>query len=136
WGPSPAASRAWVRPKPFHRRGDTGMRRCCVVLVFVVAATAWGQDAATEQKKLEGKWTLVSAELAGEKVSEALVKSVSLVFKGDEYTGLNEVVDKGTIRLDANAKPRTMDIACTDGPNKGKTLLAIYQIDGNTLRIC
>ena len=38
--------------------------------------------------------------------------------------------------MDANAKPRTMDIACTDGPNKGKTLLAIYQIDGNTLRIC
>ena len=58
------------------------MKRCCVALLFVVAATAWGQDAATEQKKLEGKWTLMSAELAGDKLPEALLKSVSLVFKG------------------------------------------------------
>ena len=113
------------------------MKRCGVVLVFVVAATAWCQDAAREKTKLEGKWMLVSAEVAGEKLPEAVVKSISLTLKGDEYTvKVGEAVDKGTVRLDAAAKPKTMDITGTDGPNKGKTLLAIYELDGDTLRVC
>ena len=29
-----------------------------------------------------------------------------------------------------------MDITGTDGPNKGKTLLAIYEQEGDTLRVC
>jgi uncharacterized protein (TIGR03067 family) len=29
-----------------------------------------------------------------------------------------------------------MDITGTDGPNKGKTILAIYERDGDTLRVC
>jgi uncharacterized protein (TIGR03067 family) len=29
-----------------------------------------------------------------------------------------------------------LDIIGTDGPNKGKTFLAIYERDGDTLRIC
>jgi len=113
------------------------MKRCGVVLVFVVAATARCQDAAREKTKLEGKWMLVSAEVAGEKLPEAVVKSISLTLKGDEYTvKVGEAVDKGTVRLDAAAKPKTMDITGTDGPNKGKTLLAIYELDGDTLRVC
>ena len=113
------------------------MKRCCVALLFVVAATAWCQNAATDQKKLEGKWTLVSAEVAGEKLPEAVVKSISLTLKGDEYTvKVGEAVDKGTVKLDAAAKPKAMDITGTDGPNKGKTILAIYERTGDTLRVC
>jgi uncharacterized protein (TIGR03067 family) len=29
-----------------------------------------------------------------------------------------------------------MDIIGTDGPNKGKTFLTIYERDGETLRVC
>lgn len=29
-----------------------------------------------------------------------------------------------------------MDVTGTDGPNKGKTIPAIYELDGDTLRIC
>jgi len=29
-----------------------------------------------------------------------------------------------------------MDITGTEGPNKGKTILAIYERDGDTLRVC
>ena len=29
-----------------------------------------------------------------------------------------------------------MDITGTEGPNKGKTFLAVYELDGDTLRIC
>ena len=30
----------------------------------------------------------------------------------------------------------TMDIISTEGPNKGKTFLAIYELDGDTLKVC
>jgi uncharacterized protein (TIGR03067 family) len=29
-----------------------------------------------------------------------------------------------------------MDITGTDGPNKGKTFPAIYELDGDTLKVC
>ena len=29
-----------------------------------------------------------------------------------------------------------MDITGTDGPNKGETILAIYERDGDALRVC
>ena len=29
-----------------------------------------------------------------------------------------------------------MDVIGTDGPNKGKTFLAIYELEGDMLRIC
>ena len=29
-----------------------------------------------------------------------------------------------------------MDIFGADGPNKGKTILAIYELNGDTLRVC
>jgi uncharacterized protein (TIGR03067 family) len=38
--------------------------------------------------------------------------------------------------LNPKAKPKELDIVGTDGPNKGKTILAIYEQDGDTLRIC
>ena len=45
-------------------------------------------------------------------------------------------MDEGTLKLKPKAKPKEMDIIGTDGPNKGKTFLAIYERDGDTLRIC
>src|SRR5262249_51508044 len=35
-----------------------------------------------------------------------------------------------------SANPRTMDIALTEGPNKGKTWPVLYALEGDTLRIC
>jgi uncharacterized protein (TIGR03067 family) len=44
--------------------------------------------------------------------------------------------DRGTCKLDPSAKPKALDITGTEGPNKGKTILAIYERDGDTLRVC
>jgi uncharacterized protein (TIGR03067 family) len=64
-------------------------------------------------------------------------KTIKLVIKDDKYTvTVGEAVDKGTAKLNPKAKPKELDITGTDGPNKGKTILAIYELDGDTLRIC
>ena len=34
------------------------------------------------------------------------------------------------------AKPKELDITGTDGPNKGKTILAIYERTDDTLQVC
>jgi uncharacterized protein (TIGR03067 family) len=59
------------------------------------------------------------------------------VIEGDKYTvTVGQAVDRGTVKLMPSATPRAMDITGTDGPNKGKTFLAIYERKGDTLRIC
>jgi len=45
-------------------------------------------------------------------------------------------VDRGTVKLNPAAKPKELEIKGSDGPNKGKTILAIYERDGDTMRIC
>ena len=44
--------------------------------------------------------------------------------------------DKGTYEIDTTAKPKGMVIRGTEGPNKGRTIPAIYEVNGKTLRIC
>ena len=64
-------------------------------------------------------------------------KTIKLVVKDDKYTAtVGSQVDQGTIKLNPATKPKEMDITGTEGPNKGKTILAIYQRDGDTLRVC
>jgi uncharacterized protein (TIGR03067 family) len=85
---------------------------------------------------LDGTWLAEKAELAGQKYPDEFRKSLKLVIDGDKYTGTAERPDRGTLKVDASARPKAMDITGTDGPNKGKTFPAIYEHDGDTLRIC
>ena len=41
-----------------------------------------------------------------------------------------------TIKMDATKKPAHIDLKMDDGPNKGKTLLGIITIDGETIKLC
>jgi uncharacterized protein (TIGR03067 family) len=86
---------------------------------------------------IEGAWLPSSAELGGQKLPDEVRKTMKLVVKDDKYTvTVGTAVDQGTVKLNASAKPKAMDITGTDGPNKGKTIPAIYERNGDTLRIC
>ncbi|MSQ96621.1 MAG: TIGR03067 domain-containing protein [Gemmataceae bacterium] len=112
----------------------------CTICIFtlVIAPPALSQDAAAERKALEGKWTPMSAELAGAKLPESQLAAISLTIAADgAYTVVvGKAVDKGTLKIDPAKKLKAMDIVGTDGPNKGKTILAIYEIEKDTLKIC
>jgi uncharacterized protein (TIGR03067 family) len=108
-----------------------------LVVAVVFIASVFAQGAATEQKALQGKWLLTSGDIGGTKFPEATLKTITLTITGDKYvTKVGEVTDQGTLKLDASMKPKAMDIVGTQGPNKGKKMLAIYELDGDTLRIC
>lgn len=98
-----------------------------------VAKSADVKDNDTNQ----GTWVPASAELAGMMFPDEIRKSIKLVIKGDKYTAtVGKMIDQGTVKLNPSAKPKEMDITGTEGPNKGKTFLAIYERDGDTLRVC
>jgi uncharacterized protein (TIGR03067 family) len=92
---------------------------------------------AKDASAMEGTWLPSSAELAGKPFPEEVRKTIKLVIKGDKYTvTVGKAVDQGTAKLNPSAKPKALDITGTDGPNKDKTFKAIYELDGDTLRIC
>ena len=110
---------------------------CICLATILFTAAAWGRDADDERKLLRGTWLPSAAELGEKPFDEATLKTMKLVLEGDKYTvTVGKGIDKGTTKIDPAAKPKTMDITGTDGPNKGKTFLAIYELDGDTLRVC
>jgi len=110
---------------------------CICIATILFATAAWSQDAADERKLLQGTWLPTAAELNEKAFDEATLKTMKLVVEGDKYTvTVGKSIDKGTTKIDPAAKPKTMDILGADGPNKGKTFLAIYELKGDTLRFC
>src|SRR5271166_4176061 len=96
-----------------------------------------GADPKDKAPGLDGTWVPSSAELAGKKLPADAIASWKLVVKEADYTFTsNEPTDKGTVKVDRSAKPMTMDIKGVDGPNKGKTILAIFELNGDILKVC
>jgi uncharacterized protein (TIGR03067 family) len=107
------------------------------MIVFWLPARAWSSDEKEDSKTMEGTWLPVEAELGGQKFPDEVRKTIKLTVSDGKYTvTLGEKIDKGTVKLEPTAKPKAMDITGTEGPNKGKTILAIYEVTGDTLRIC
>ena len=101
--------------------------------LFALTAISRAENAPT----LDGTWLAMSAELGGMRQPPALVTNIVLKITEDKY----EVTvaghpDKGTCKVDASAKPKTMDITGTEGPNAGRNIPAIYELTGDKLKIC
>ena len=94
-------------------------------------------DSGPDMKEIEGTWKPQSAELAGKPYPQKILDTMKLVMKGETY--LVEVAgqpDEGRTKLDPAKSPKAIDITGTKGPNKGKTLLAIYELKGDELKVC
>jgi uncharacterized protein (TIGR03067 family) len=112
-------------------------RKPFLTLALALACSSAARGADREDDTLEGTWLPSKAELAGKTFPDEVRKSIKLVIKGDDYTvTVGTLPDRGTCKLDPSAKPKALDITGTEGPNKGKTILAIYERDGDTLRVC
>jgi uncharacterized protein (TIGR03067 family) len=112
------------------------MRFMLFVFALVLSSSLAARGADTRDT-IDGTWLPEKAELAGKPFPEAYRKTMKLVVKDGKYTvTLGKTTDIGTVKLKASSKPKEIDIVGTEGPNKGKTILAIYERDGDTLRIC
>jgi uncharacterized protein (TIGR03067 family) len=87
--------------------------------------------------KMQGRWSAAGGEQAGEAIPKEDVKTIRFVITNDSYTfTMSGHHEKGTLKLDASKKPKTVDIHITEGGDAGQTQLGIYELEGDTLKIC
>ena len=80
----------------------------------------------------------MAAYVAGEVLPVTELRIARLLIKDAGYQILDNqqhVVDRGELRLDA-ASAAAMDLVGLEGPNAGRTLLAIYELSNDLLSIC
>jgi uncharacterized protein (TIGR03067 family) len=108
------------------------------ILLVCTIGLLLGADAKDDQKKLQGKWTATSGVIDGNEIPKDQIKGdMTLTFSGDKYTwAAGTDHGGGTFKLDPSKKPMAMDAVPSDGPVKGQTVEEIYEIDGDTLKIC
>jgi uncharacterized protein (TIGR03067 family) len=88
------------------------------------------QDAARRDlERLQGGWAFHHGK-----------REAHLLFAGEHFTirFKNGDIYVGTYAVDPTARPRAMDLAIREGPERfrGKTILAIYEFDGEHLLWC
>ena len=63
--------------------------------------------------------------------------AVKLSVKGDKYTfSAGDSTEEGTIKLDTEKKPATLDFDITAGNDKGKQQIGIYKVEKDGITIC
>jgi uncharacterized protein (TIGR03067 family) len=108
---------------------------CGLILGFALVLGSVPRTEAAETK-LQGNWTATKAERDGKPAAEIVGHRLS--FTGDRF----EIKDKdgklvygGTVRVDPQTKPATIDFESTEGALKGMWK-GIYTLAGDTLTIC
>src|SRR5260370_21353555 len=103
---------------------------------LLLAAPAPAEDLNKKDlEKLQGTWKVVSAVEWGDAVPADKVGDIRLTIDGDKVatTGGPGKDAKATIKLDASKSPPAIDVTPDD--KDAPTMLGVYQLDGDTLKI-
>ena len=106
---------------------------------FLIAADEPKSDANKKDlERLQGDWAAVSMIRDGQNLSDDDVQSLFRTMKGDQYSVFlfKKVIGKGTFKIDANKKPKTIDLQPASAAAKIQPILGIYEFGGNTWKIC
>jgi uncharacterized protein (TIGR03067 family) len=97
-------------------------------------------DAKTNATTQDGVWKPIAAVLGGVRLPDSALKAITLKITGTNYEVTVEGEqhsDKGTRTLDTTTTPKRITIKSTEGANKGKTFLAIYEMkNADSMRVC
>ncbi len=95
-------------------------------------------DVLKELEKFHGAWTFASVESGGKELPIDGFKDMTVTFEGDKYTVKvgDKVIQAATQKLDPSQSPKTLDVTITEGVDKGSVLLGVYEISGDTLKVC
>ncbi len=98
-------------------------------LSILQRASAQTPDA--DLPKLQGKWVVESFEYNGNPID--VMKDAVREFVGGKYTLKPKDRDalEGTVKIDSSKKPKTIDLDVA-----GRMLKGIYELDGDTLKMC
>ena len=122
-------------------------RRILIVLAvaFLMAADTPKDEAIKkEADMLQGIWRVASAERDGMAAPEDEMKKITITIKGDKLTARRtenadkpeEKVYEMSFILDPSQKPKWIDVTYMDGERKSESSQGIYELNGDTLKIC
>jgi uncharacterized protein (TIGR03067 family) len=115
------------------------MKKLMPVLFITLLLGADKKDATRkDQEQLQGTWRYVSFEANGEKMPADQLKRMTVTYEGDKWTVKDgdTVVVSGTQILDPSKNPAQMDSVIAEGEGKGTTMLGIYELKGDTMKVC
>lgn len=102
---------------------------CCV------GSDACNDAVLTDQKSLQGNWTVNSAEDNGKKLE--LLVGATLAFLGDKVTiKVKEDSREAVVKLDASKDPKHIDFIPTGKDSRSGITRGIYRLEGNQLTLC
>jgi uncharacterized protein (TIGR03067 family) len=91
----------------------------------------------TDLDTLQGTWKVTSLETDGQRASEIVLESATIVIKGNRFKSLGMGARyEGTVELNSQSKPKAFDLWFTSGHAKGHRNLGIYKLAGDKWTIC
>ena len=122
------------------------MRSKFLWVVVLAAVAAAGTSVGQERKdaggdvlrQIQGTWKFVSQEVDGKPRTKDELAKQTITFEGDKWTVRRDgkVIQAGTHKFAPDKKPPQVDAVVTEGEDKGNTMLGIYELKGDTLRVC
>jgi uncharacterized protein (TIGR03067 family) len=108
------------------------------ILLAAGRGTGGADDAKKELKKFQGTWKVARMDVDGIKMPQEAFEKVTVLIEGDRLSFLDKgkVYEEIECVLDPAKKPREIDMHYVLGLKKGVLELGIYEVEGNTLRIC
>lgn len=96
-----------------------------------------GTAAADPLAELNGTWLVTATEANGEQVGKEEIAGITVKIANGKFT-LNRsgTEDTGTFTVDATKSPKQMNIRPETGEGAGANVPAIYECNGDSLRIC
>jgi uncharacterized protein (TIGR03067 family) len=105
--------------------------------LMMVAADDPKDAVKKEYDKFEGTWKMESFTVDGKPTPIETFAQFRMTLTGENFTTVTaDGKTNGTYKVDPSKSPKTIDITFTGGQLDGLTMLGVYELDGDTYKVC
>jgi uncharacterized protein (TIGR03067 family) len=113
----------------------------CIPLLLALSLVPGSEDEDATKKdyaRFGGVWKFELVEVEGAKQPDAPFDTNKIIVGRDGRFVVvqGERITRGKFKLDATKTPKHFDFTVTDGPGKDRTMLAIYELEGDSYQFC